>query len=39
MEDQDTAAPREDDRNDELDDRPAPDPDGPSTEDEDNTSA
>jgi hypothetical protein len=28
MEEQDTSLPREDDRNDELDDSPAPDPEG-----------
>jgi hypothetical protein len=36
MEEQDTSQPREDDRNDELDDSPAPDPeDGESAEQDD----
>jgi hypothetical protein len=35
MDDEDTRHPREDDRNEELDDSPVPDAEGESTEDED----
>jgi hypothetical protein len=35
MEEQDTEAPREDDRNEELEDSPVPDAEGENTEDED----
>jgi hypothetical protein len=35
MDDEDTRQPREDDRNDDLDDSPVPDVEGPNTEDED----
>jgi len=35
----DQPPPRDDDRNDELDDSPVPDLDGPSTDDEDNAAA
>jgi hypothetical protein len=35
MDEQDTEHPREDDRNEEIDDSPVPDAEGPNTEDED----
>jgi hypothetical protein len=39
MEEQDTSQPREDDRNDELDDSPAPDPENGESEAQDDPGA